>query len=173
MQELSPKEWITLVELALVSSNGFEELLLHVQPTLFNIARSMCSQRAEDLLQAGIIKIWRSLHMVDLKRPDSIKKVIISTGVHGMSDELRISLRRSKGEVAEADENLIVHWVSNREPKESIFIGLLAEYEQYIRDSGGFAGAHQHMAETNGMKIHLVRKRFHQEIEKQFGSNGE
>jgi DNA-directed RNA polymerase specialized sigma24 family protein len=157
--------------LAKVSNVGFKQLISLVQPTLFNIARSMCSRRAEDLLQAGIIKIWRSLDNVDLGRPDTIRKVVTSIGVYGMQDELRAAIRRNRLEVAVVDESMVAP-VLDREAGTPVFTGLLAEYVKYIDETGSFVGAHRYMADTKGIKIHLARKRFHQAVKEFLKGNG-
>jgi len=114
-----------------------------------------------------MVKIWRSLKNGDLGRPGTIKKVLISTGVHGMSDELRKALKQTRGEVMEVSE--LMPAPQKRDNNTPKFKGLLGEYVEYIQDVGTFAGAHRHMADTKGIKIHLARKRFHQAVKETFG----
>lgn len=161
MQDLGPKEWISLVKRARIGNEGLQSLLSEVKPILFNIARSWCPRLAEDLLQAGLIKVWLSLGRVDLNRSDSIRNVLVTTGVYGMRDELRRNIRRERGEVEKITEETLAPLPVQGNHS---FKGLLSEYEEYIRATGDFAGAHQYMAKKKRMTITLTRKRFHQAV---------
>lgn len=172
MQGQRPRDWVDLIKLAKVSNEGFKELLLRLRPTLFNIARSLCPQRAEDLLQAGIIKIWRSLDKIDLKRPDTIRRVAIEIGVYGMQDELRGWLRKVRGEVVNLEEVDFEAPQPIEKVETPVFTGLLAVYKKYIAATGSFKGAHKHVSKLKGTGMHLTRKRYHQAVKRYLGDNG-
>lgn len=170
-----PKEWVELVEMARVSNEGFVELTGKIRPVLLPIARGMCARRSEDLVQAGLIKVWQSLKNVDLERPDTIRKVVIETGVYGMRDELRKIIRRHKKEVSGGIDQDIIdprteRRVDNNEAP--VFDGLLAVYLDYIVETGTFVGAHQHVSRLMNTKMHLTRKRFHQAVKRYIEGNG-
>lgn len=170
-----PKEWVELVEVARISNDGFVELIGIIRPVLLPIARRLHSRRYEDLVQAGLIKIWQSLKNVDLARPDTIRKVVIEIGVYGMRDELRKIIRRHKKEIPGGIDQDVVDPHTERRDGDGesvVFDGLLAVYLDYVSETGSFVGAHQHVSKLMGTKMHLTRKRFHQAVKKYIEGNG-
>ena len=167
-----PTEWKQLVIDAISSDDGFERLIVELEPVLYYIARRMVSDlMVEDLVQLARIKIWMGLSKVNLDRLDTIKQFLINTGANEMKDCIRCRGLLSAKQTGFED---VVDTIIDKPTQIEMFTGLLKEYVNYIKMNSTFAGSHQFIAAKYGVSPWVMRGRFHKAVGEFLGeSNNE
>lgn len=154
------RDWAKLVKDAGRTDEGFKKLLCELEPALFIIAGRLSNSRLlqmEELVQLARIKIWRSLRRVKLDRPDTIKGLLITVGVNAMRDNIRLESAKHAVSLDQLGQQLTCATVKSM----GLFQGLLLEYENYIRETGGFRGAHKYFAKKYDTSLWTARRGFH------------
>lgn len=166
-----PEDLKELVKHARDSDADFEALLSNFIPGLRVIAYHLDGGRwVDDLVQEARIGIWRSLDKIDLRRPGTIRQVVVRIGINKMKDEVKRRIRRAKKGVISCDDVNEVELAITPNGR-GLFGGLLAEYETFIRMNGKFKGAHEHMASKYGISLWSMRRKFHKAVKRWLEGN--
>ncbi len=148
--------------------DNFPLLEREVEPILRGVACARYAWMADDAVQVGLAQIWRRLPTVDLQRKN-IKSYILSIGFNAMRDEVRRLGRIGRHEAHLKDgvdgEDMLELLVEQRESDDGCEYrfddGILAEYRQYIADTGSFDGAHRAIADKRGCSVPKVSAEFY------------
>ena len=159
---MTPKEWKNLIKAARNSDSDFKLLLAEIEPVFQIVANHIGKNLAEDLVQVARIKVWKSLHKINLNKPETIKSFLVGVGINEMRDFVRKSRKWPTGICDDAYNSIIA--VNNQ--KIVVFSGVLCEYEKHIKINGKFNGAHQHLAKKHKISIKKMRTKFHNAVKK-------
>jgi len=154
--------WRRLILAARRDERNLPALLERLRPILGGLARRLAWRFADDALQAAHVAIWRALPQVDADRTRGLRSMLVTTAINAMRDEGRRlafqtrDIRLPGRGIAAA---LADRPAPDGPPVE--FTGLLADYLDYVRTHGEFAGAHLHMARRLGLSISSATAAFH------------
>lgn len=161
------RDWVELARKA-KDEDCIAELLSELDPLLFVIATRLIGRLSavDDLVQVARIKIWKSLKKIDFDRPETVRQLLITTGVNAMRDEIRSIRCKFSPTQSNVDWEEFARTLSGLPKSTGLFNGLLLEYEGYIKKTGGFYGAHKHFAKEYKISLWTMRLKFHIVVKK-------
>ena len=165
---LLPTDWLILIKAARNNNSDFKLLLAEIEPVFQIVANHIGKNLADDLIQVARIKVWKSLHKINLNKPETIKSFLIGVGINEMRDFIRKSRKWPIG-ICDDTYNSII---AINKQKSIVFNGVLCEYEKHIKINGKFNGAHQHLAKKYKISVKKMRTKFHNAVKKHFGKGG-
>jgi DNA-directed RNA polymerase specialized sigma24 family protein len=124
------------------------------------------SQDFDDLVQLALMGVWRGIEGVDLSKKGTVRAYLIRCGTNKVISGIRTELRRRQVETVGLPED---YELIQPEQIMSLDLGdndLLTLYLDFIESTGGFKGAHEHVAQIKQMKRYKLRKLFHQRAAK-------
>lgn len=139
------------------SRRGFGRLSKELKPALRVLAAHLSRRLMEDLVQEALLGIWKKLDTVDIRRPKSIRRMLVVIGVRKMVDELRRQDRQIPAHVPLRT----VPPPEVMDETNGLFSGLLLEYEKYIEANATFNGAHKYLAKEHGIPVQRMRRKYH------------
>ena len=157
-------DWVQLVKNAKKSSRGLEDLYVALG-SAFGLLLHLCDTKYhDDALQEARLKVWQALNRVDLSRPTEIKAYLGGMVLWGMKDWFRIMGRQRFFQVSKPetddDESLDynISEISAKTTKTYQFDydNILSSYLDFIKETGGFYGAHKYVSKKLGIKKHIV-----------------
>lgn len=117
------------------------------------------SQDVDDIMQQARIGIWRAIAHVDLDQPNSVRGFLVVAAKNNAISFVRKELRRQRSEFVGLPEEA---W-GIVQPEQIMYLDLddndlLAMYLDYIKWSGGFKGAHDHVASLIKVKKYKLKQ---------------
>lgn len=93
--------WVDAVRTAVAGDFGPLDALC--RPVLSSVARRIAPAWAEECVQAAMLKIWRRLGTVDLRREATVRRYLVTVGTRAMRDEHRRALAAREVAVEDVD----------------------------------------------------------------------
>lgn len=161
--------WQDSVRKSRLDESELESILDELRPTFTSIAKRIASQCVDDAVQVALIRVVRAIkqNKINMDRPDTIRSMLMSSGVNAMRDEVRKYLRLSWGqttdEVLESREGGEIDGRAESLTNSEELGPYLSMYLEYVREHGTFKGAHRFVAKKLKVRLSWASSMFHRE----------